>query len=224
MIGDNELYHNESNSIDILIENFTKDLKVRKIPKYVYHGTCTKNIRNILKLGLKPNSGESNFKNIYHENDYIYLSSDITDSFYYATNSASRTKSYPIILSIDTSCIDINNVSFDYDFYAKFIGDGNEYFDDLINKEKNQEKNHELQELKNKYIGSTYRKFSYKKRIPTKYIKYILYMNSSEDEFESYYENNDFDDFLTMLYNVEDVQLEYLIDIETNDNMFNNEY
>lgn len=217
LVGDQEHDHSETININILLNNFTKDLKVRKLPDVVYHGTCTKNINNILKLGLMPKTGKSNFKRIYHENDYIFLSTDIKDSIFYSTNSAEQTKSFPIVLEIDTTCIDPDNVDFDYDFYVEFIGDGNEYFDELKSTENYKEKQNLLQELKDKYIGATYRKFSYKKRIPTKYIKKIYYLSDGDGDFSDYYNNQDFDDFLEMISYVEEFGYEYLVDKQTLD-------
>jgi len=194
--------------IDSIISNFNKDLKVTKLPKIVYHGTDSDSFMKILKIGIRPNRNKSNFKNVYKNNNYIYLSSNKIDSIFYANNSANISKSFPIIMEIDTSCIDIDKIDKDYDFYTDYIGKGNDYFDDIYNKSKSiysRENKHFLNNLHDKYIGATYRKFSYKGSILPKYITKIYYKENIESDFDSEYSKDDFDTFMKIIEYAQDM-------------------
>lgn len=182
--GESEVYVAENFDIDDLINHFKKDVKVRKLPKFVYHGTCTAHLNNILSKGLRPDQIDSNFKNLYLSTDYIFFTSSIYESYFYAENAAHQTKSIPIILEISTDSFDINKISFDYDFYADFIGIGNEDFDRLASyKYHYDSENKVLKYLHNKYVGATFRKFSYKGNIYPKSIHSINYKTTSGDEY-----------------------------------------
>lgn len=202
---DNDDYKDENKEyifIDSIISNFNKDLKVTKLPKIVYHGTDSDSLMKILKIGIRPNRNKSNFKDVYKDNDYIYLSSNKVDSIYYANMSSNISKSFPVILEIDTSCIDIDKIDKDYDFYTDYIGKGNDYFDRIYNKSKtiySRETKQFLYNLHDKYIGATYRKFSYKGSILPKYITKIYYKQNIESDFDWKYSKEDFDTFMKII-------------------------
>jgi hypothetical protein len=178
--------------IDIVIKNFEEDLKYRKLPKIIYHGTCSYYLQNILKIGLKNNNDKSNFQNVYRQNKYVFLTSNFETAKFYAENSANKTNSFPIILAIDSSKLDINLISFDYDFYKTYIGHGHEYFDE-INSRFRQNCNFNLSYLHDKYIGATYLKFSYGGRISPFNIKEIYYKSSYDiHNFDEYVTRDDF--------------------------------
>lgn len=225
--GESEIDVAENFDIDDLINHFTKDVKVRKLPKFVYHGTCTAHLNNILSKGLRPDQIDSNFKNLYLSSDYIFLTSSIYESYFYAENAAYQTKSIPIILEISTNSFDINKISFDYDFYADFIGIGNEDFDSLAShKYQYDSENKALKHLHDKYVGATFRKFSYKGNIYPKSIKAINYKEFYNNE---YYNNvvypEKFKDFLDLINYAEDFydNTEYCLDFEEYEDYLENQ-
>jgi len=198
IVYDQEQENTELLHIETVIENFSKDIEVRKLPKKIYHGTSTRVINEILKIGIRRNQ-KSNFKNIYRFCKYLFFTSSIIEATFYADNSARKTKSYPVILEIDSSCIDIDKVEKDYDFYVDYINQGNEYFDDLYSNQIYTESEPQLIHLHNKYIGATYRKFSYKANIYPKYITKIYFQSEINGKFDDYVEQDQFDDFLEMV-------------------------
>jgi hypothetical protein len=212
-------------SIDILIENWEKDIKYRKLTNYVYHGTSMEYLENILKIGLRPNFSPSNFKFTQHKNR-IFLTSDKTSAMYYANNTATMTKTPPIILEIETSGIDQAKIDFDFDFYINYIDAKHNFFKD----DKTNYNPKTLAHLKNKYIGSTYRKFSYMGSINPKYIEKIYYnFDQNTYDFYNVIDKENFKDFLNM-YNdlidngVELTHLNYKFDkVYYNDLLHNNE-
>lgn len=225
--GDQKTFH-----IDNLIDNFTKDIKIRKLPKYVYHGTSANRLEKILKIGLR-NNKESNFKNIYYDNNYLFFTSYKNEAIFYAERAAQIKNSFPVILKIDTSCIDTARVDKDYDFYYDYIGRGNEYFDEIKANLGNYEVGEEkiLQHLHDKYIGATYRKFSYDGHILPYYIDEIFYKTDPDSDFSNSFEQEDFKTFLEIIDYAEDVGYDYhdyfldrdLIDYNENDEDENEE-
>jgi len=67
----------------------------------LYHGTSSKYLKSILKVGLIKNKSNPS---CYSEK-YIYLSKDIKGAMIFAEAKASETKSKPIILEIDVSSL-----------------------------------------------------------------------------------------------------------------------
>lgn len=186
--------------IDNLIDSFTKEVQFRKIPKYVYHGTSVKYLENILKLGLRPNISPSNFKNIKHKN-YSFLTGEKTSAMFHAGKAGNINNMPPVIIEIDTSGIDISKIDFDYDFFKTYIGDkGDHEIYSKIEPHYISDKNEVLKYLKNKYIGSTYRKFGYGGVIMPKFITKIYYNSSNEyNDFNDYSLKEEFKKFLEMV-------------------------
>jgi hypothetical protein len=187
--------------INNLIDAFTKEVQYRKIPKYVYHGTSVKYLSKILKLGLRANLSPSNFKNVKHKN-YIFLTGEKTSAIFHAFKAGSVTNMPPIVIQIDTSGLDLSKIDFDYDFFKTYIGDKGDH--ELYSKiEPNyvSDKNEVLKYLKNKYIGSTYRKFGYNGSIMPKFITKIYYNLTNEfNDFNDSLDNKkEIDEFLEMV-------------------------
>jgi hypothetical protein len=201
-------YERKPFHIDSLIDNFTKDIKIKKIPKYIYHGTSANYLNKILKTGLRYGNS-SNFTFVYDKNKYLFFTSYKNEAIFYAENTAEKQNSFPIILKIDTDCIDVNKVDKDYDFYYDFIRKGNEYFDNIIRNYGNGGSDLRLQHLHDKYIGATYRKFSYNGNILPYYIDTIYYKTDPESNFDYYYDQEDFKTFLEIVDTAEDFGNDY---------------
>jgi len=207
-IYDNEMEYDEEETyyIDDLISNFNSELKTKKITKYVYHGTSTDNLKKIMKIGLR--SGyNSNWKNIYDSNKYSFFSTNKNDSIFYARKSAYETKSFPVILKISSSSIDINDIDFDYDFYTTNVCNGHIYYDAMYdcsawNTIEEQKQTAKLSHLKNKMIGATYKKFAYSGNIYPKYIKSVIYSETPQEKMEN--ETDEINYFIDMVDFIEE--------------------
>jgi len=188
--------------INNLIENFTKEVQFRKIPKYIYHGTSVKYLANILKLGLRANLSPSNFKNVKHK-DYIFLTGEKNSAIFHADKSGSVTNMPPVIIEIDTTGLDLAKIDFDYDFFKTYIGDkGDHEIYSKIEPNYISDKNEVLKYLKNKYIGSTYRKFGYSGTVMPKFITKIYYNLTNEyNDFNDLLDNKkEIDEFFEMIH------------------------
>jgi len=184
-----EIYYENTFNISDLITNFNKDIKVRKLPKYVYHGTTSEYLNKILSVGLRPGKSKTNFDRIYHH-DRLFYTSSVIEAAFYATNSVlQQNKGFPIILKISTDNFDTSKIDLDYDFYIDYIKRGHSHYNEiyynsksnLINKLK-EKPIKSLKKLKDKYIGATYRKFSYLGHIYPKNIISVLYSESYNNE------------------------------------------
>jgi len=196
MFGENgeEYPQDENIFIDNIIDNFNKDIKVRKIPKTVYHGTTSNYLQRILKIGLRPNE-KSNFNNINHD-DRIFYTSSKADAQFYTNKSTNNVGGIPIILEISTKNMDTSKIDLDYDFYVDYIKQGHEKYDEIYYASKHSSVNkledktsENLKKLKDKYIGATYRKFSYVGNMFPKEIIKIWYSESWDNEiFDEYFD------------------------------------
>ncbi len=168
---------NNTYDISILIDMYN-GFKVKKLPDYLYHGTALDNLESILKVGIRPNPDNTNFMYITH-NKRVFLSSDIYNAMFYANRAGGMTNSPAIILKINTAGLDTTKIDFDFDFYIDYIDNKNSNHD-YVNMVKSQnipdnKKPKTLAHLKDKYVGSTYRKLAYKGAIYPKYIDSIHY-------------------------------------------------
>jgi len=197
---DNEEIPHENNFyIDDLINNFNKDIKVRKMPKTVFHGTSTNHLKNILKIGLRPDKTPTNFKNIYHTDRTFYTSSK-AEAQYYTSQATNNIGGIPIILEVSTKNMDTSKIDIDYDFYVDYVKQGHEEYDDVYHASRHASRHHSvnklndtpvenLKKIKNKYIGATYRKFAYVGNIFPKEIIKIWYSKVWNNEtFEEYFD------------------------------------
>lgn len=195
--------------IDNLIDTFDKELKYKKMPKMVYHGTALEHLQRINKVGLRPSKDNTNFgkMDISHD-DRIFLTSTKNDAFFYAFNAANNTNTPPIILEIDSSGIDTHKVDFDFDFYKMFVGYDDDHKYSKIGKQPSYESNPKVfSHLKNKYVGATFRKFAYKGAIMPKYLEALYYNtnNHIENEFRNRLPKEEFDDMIDMYDYFDDI-------------------
>jgi len=75
------------------------DLELLKyIPSIMYHGTCSKYIKNIFKLGITPSTG-GNYK-IEHNKPLVFLTTNTNKAYIHARRCAENTNTNPIVLEI----------------------------------------------------------------------------------------------------------------------------
>lgn len=144
------------------------DIKKKKLQhRTFYHGTCLKFLPNIIKSGIKQ-THHTNFKDITHT-DKIFFTLNIDKAQFYAFNSASINKSFPIIIEFNIP--DVNKLVVDYDLARSIYGD------------KSKELSNNYIDFKKGFIqkGIGYKKditnkigvYGYNGRIPSSYIQNI---------------------------------------------------
>lgn len=155
-----------------------KDIPIKKIkgeiPRVMYHGTSNRELESILKWGLDPTRGTSNFtrQGIYHPY-HIFLAANFEAAQFYAWNAAQNNKSsyyrYPVILEIKVP--DPNLLAPDYD--ADITAGQNSYYDRdnlFIDKAS----------MKATGLSRETGKWGYKGRIPATFITWIHYYNAHQ--------------------------------------------
>jgi predicted SprT family Zn-dependent metalloprotease len=177
-----------------------KKMKDKKLSPTVFHGTCTYYLDSILKYGLSPTHGSSNFsdRGVNHSR-YLFFSSNFVDCIYYANNAANQSESIPIILAIDTSEMDKTKITFDYDFYTNYIQHGVPEFHDFDWTHLEMD-NPPLKHLSGKYMGSVFGKFAYKGKLYPKWIKTISYKRTPSDSFDEWVGKDKFKDFQELVW------------------------
>lgn len=211
-----EFNNEETYNISTLLSDYKK-MKDKKLSSIVFHGTCTYYLDSILKYGLSPTRGSSNFsdRGVNHK-DYVFFSSNFVDCIYYANNSAEQSESIPIILAVDTTGMDKTHISFDYDFYTNYIQHGVPEFDefDWTHLERD---NPPLKHLSGKYMGSVFGKFAYKGKVYPRWIKTISYKRTPNDSFDEWVNRNKFKDFQELVWWNRDLgytKEDYLLDFD----------
>ena len=154
-----------------------------KLPKYVYHGTTVKNVPGILRKGLRANPNNTNFA-VKHTK-YVFLSSVFKNAEFYA-EMASKGRDVNAILKIDTAKIDINKINFDYDFYHDYVGQGNEYYNNI--KKPWGEDRYLLRNKSNINPGAKYAKFGYNGIIYPEAVVSI-YINEDRSGWNEYFKD-----------------------------------
>jgi len=162
----------ESISIAEIVSNFNKTVLKTKLPKFVYHGTNSTLLRDIMRTGINPTEN-SNYTVKTH--GYTFFASNQYIAKFHAETAHNKIKrGCPIMLEIDSSIFDITKIGYDYDFYSTFIGTSGEHedFSNTMNKYiiHNKKEEGKLLHLKDKYKGGEFSKFSYKGSVPPKYI------------------------------------------------------
>jgi len=164
-------------------KNFNKQIK---LPDKIYHGTSSQFIEDILKKGLEPKKENTVFS-VKH-NKYVYFTTSFKTAERYAKMSTARDfnlKTTQVILEIDSNRIDKDKIIFDFDFYNKFVGKGNDTYDNQLKNLGIPPSGDELLYTKfsNKNMGGLYKKFGYNGIIlPTKINKIYYFTKNREWE------------------------------------------
>ena len=164
-----EIYHK-----DDIIKKYGMEFNKRtKLPDVVYHGTSSEFIDGILKRGIQPKMDNTIF-NVKHDK-YIFLTTSFETAKRYSRMSVGRDfnlKTKQIVLEIKSDRLDKDKIIFDFDFYNKFVGKGNDVYDKIISDTSDtfvNKKDLMFANISNKNMGGLYKKFGYNGIIlPTK--------------------------------------------------------
>lgn len=90
------------------------------IPEVVFHGTNSKYINAILRVGIRPTEN-ANWKNIGKFSDKVFLTASFDNAMFHAMRQAETLKAYPIIIA--TRIPDRTRIARDFDVASRFYGD-----------------------------------------------------------------------------------------------------
>ena len=137
-----------------------------RLPEVVYHGTTSEFAASILKQGIIPKPNNTVFNGINHSR-YIFLSTSFETAKTYSILSVSRDfklKNKSIVFEINANSLNVNKIVFDFDFYNRYIGKGNDDYDE-INKQNDSkvdtDKIFAFSNISEKNKGALYKKFGY---------------------------------------------------------------
>ncbi|CAM0063667.1 hypothetical protein VPHD527_0348 [Vibrio phage D527] len=170
--------------------------------KTFYHGTSTTYIESMLKIGLKPDVGESQFDKIEHS-DKVFVTTELDKAMFHATHSANQNSSFPVIIELKIP--DEAKLVSDYDVVIDTLGaDSDEAlelgYSDIyygaVNGRDDGKKYDDMHQRFGKRIGNLSTKFGvfgYKGRIPASHFTKILAdTDVIEDEISmNFYEMED---------------------------------
>ena len=139
------------------------------IPSIVFHGTLSHQLGSILKYGLDPDRGLSQFskQGIFHP-EHNFFTATFQEALYYAFNAKHQAKhkwdAFPIILEIKIPDKNLVGPDYDYDFSTTTP----RYF------QRPQEPSSSAT-MKSMGLSREVGKWSYKGRIPANHIRWVYY-------------------------------------------------
>ena len=161
---------NDDNEIDYSPQKLVGD-----IPSVVFHGTSTHVLKNILKYGLYPGKGTSNFssRGIYHT-EYIFFTATFQAAIFYALNAKrENSDNFPIVIEFQIP--DKNLLYPDYD--ADISTTTKRHFPRLSDPPAKST-------MKSMGLSRETGKWAYKGRIPASHIQWIYYYIPSQKKWK----------------------------------------
>jgi len=165
-------------------DSVDKDVPVKKLkgeaPQVMYHGTSTTRLKELLKYGLDPGRGRSQFGKvgIFHP-EHIFMAATFDSATFYADNAVSNDRannrsweSFPIIIEFTVPDPDLLVPDFDADITAG----AKPYY---IHKNTPPTKT----AMKAMGVSREIGKWGYKGRVPTSFFKWIYYYNPSQKKW-----------------------------------------
>ena len=87
----------------------------------LYHGTCIKYANGIINKGIRSISNNSIYN--IHNDGYVFLTTSKSMAMEYALSYSRKTNTLPCVFEIDSTRIDKNRITLDYDFVNNFSSD-----------------------------------------------------------------------------------------------------
>lgn len=149
----------------------------------VYHGTAERWLSLILTKGLKTDGTHSNWG--VQNKGFTFMAADFATAEEYAQNAARRGASKPVVLEIDTNCIDKNNIVLDYDFVVSYSSDPENSPYNVTNN--NRKAFYRGNVASNqKANGTKYNKFGYKGVVMPNAIKAVFLFDKTIFDYKRY--------------------------------------
>lgn len=115
----NTITSNGEEFIDHEFETKRSEFNKKIAERTFYHGTCTTFIESMLKIGLKPGVGDTQFDNINHT-DKVFITTELDKAMFHASHSASKNSSFPVIIELKIP--DEAKLVSDYDVVIDILG------------------------------------------------------------------------------------------------------
>ena len=159
-------------------EDANRDISAKKLiggaPKIMYHGTSTKELKDLLKYGLDPGRGRSRFgkRGIFHP-EHIFMEATLEAAMFYADNAVDIDKSeksgwdsFPIVIEFQVPDSDLLVPDFDAD-----VTSGAKPYYHHSNEP------HNKTMMKAMGVSRETGKWGYKGRVPSSFFRWIYYYN-----------------------------------------------
>jgi len=148
---------------------------VGEIPNTAFHGTSSKYIMGILKLGLRPLQAPTNYSEIEHR-DAIFFATRFGEAMHHASHTASKTKSLPIV--IEFTIPDKNLILPDYDIDTS---SGMTHYSDLDSSDRDRHrKNNKMGSEKSLSMSREHGVYGYQGSIMPRFIKSVYVGDKAE--------------------------------------------
>lgn len=148
-----------------------------KIPEKVYHGTSTKYVYNIMKMGLRPGVSKTNYESIEHP-EAIFFATRFGEAWEHAYHTSKKVGGEPVVLEM--SIPEKDKIISDYDVDVGAENKTFNYIDrDLRDKQRDMRYN-----MKGKSISLSqeFGIYGYRGRVPGKFIDtFYLVLNFDEN-------------------------------------------
>lgn len=99
--------------------SFDRHELLGKIPEVVFHGTCSRHMRDILRTGLVPESGNRNWDKFKFAR--VFMTANFAEACFHANRTAKSHKGHPIVIA--TRIPDRSKIGLDFDVAAQFVTD-----------------------------------------------------------------------------------------------------
>ena len=148
---------------------------VGEIPNTAFHGTSSKYIMDILKIGLRPMQAPTNYSEIEHQ-DAIFFATRFGEAMHHASHTASKTKSLPIV--IEFIIPDKNLILPDYDIDTS---SGMTHYSDLDSLDRDRHrKNNKMGSEKSLSMSREHGVYGYQGSIMPRFIKNVYVGDKAE--------------------------------------------
>ncbi len=167
-------YGDYTGSDDDASRNIPAKKLIGAAPKIMYHGTSTKELKNLLKYGLDPGRGRSRFGKwgIFHP-EHIFMAATLEAALFYADNAVGIEKSeksgwdsFPIIIEFEVPDPDLLVPDFD----ADVTSGAKPYY-------KHKQEPPTKTAMKAMGVSRETGKWGYKGRIPSSFFRWIYFYN-----------------------------------------------
>ena len=158
----------------------TKDITYSKkkiigdVPSIVFHGTSSEYLENILKYGIKPDEGVSNFQtqDVWNTEE-VFFAADFHRSEFYAFNTKDKAGGIPVIFEFTIPDKDLLKPDFDADTAST----QQQYY------QHHQKHSTSKSDLKPMTLSREQGKWGYSGRIPASFIRWVYFYRTSDKKW-----------------------------------------
>lgn len=115
----NGVHFEEDDEYEFQYEQTKEEFLKPLAEKYFYHGTDLKALKKIIKTGIRPQTGKTNYNKIKHS-DKIFVTLNPERADFHANTSAKNNNSFPVVIKLKVP--DVDKLVLDYDVAIDVYG------------------------------------------------------------------------------------------------------